>query len=329
MALSGPAAAPWVEKYRPRKVQDVAHQQEVVAALTTALQTGNLPHLLFYGPPGTGKTTTALAVGRQLYGPELVKARVLELNASDERGISVVRGKIKSFASQVVKETAPGYPCPPFKLLILDEADSMTADAQNALRRTMEQYSRVTRFAFCCNYVSRIIEPIASRCAKFRFKPVDQGAMADRLRYICGEEGVALEDGSDETLRRVSGGDMRKAITLMQSAARLHGSVTPAGVESVGCTVPEDRIDALVAACRTGPFDKAAIQCEALVLDGYPGAQVLSQLAAKIVADADIKDAQKARMLPFMATADKCLVDGADETLQLMNVASKCVEAMG
>eukprot|EP00879_Flechtneria_rotunda_P011726 GHRR01012247.1.p1 GENE.GHRR01012247.1~~GHRR01012247.1.p1 ORF type:complete len:280 (+),score=47.21 GHRR01012247.1:488-1327(+) len=215
---------PWVEKYRPRNVNEVAHQEEVVQTLKKSLETANLPHLLFYGPPGTGKTSTALAIARQLYGPELMKTRVMELNASDERGINVVRQKVKAFAAASVGQPLAGYPCPPYKLLILDEADSMTQDAQNALRRTLEAYSKVTRFCFICNYVSRIIEPLASRCAKFRFRPLHKEVMFDRVQYICSKEDVQLDPGAFTLLAQVAGGDLRKAVTTLQSAVRLGGS---------------------------------------------------------------------------------------------------------
>jgi replication factor C subunit 2/4 len=203
--------------------------------------------MLFYGPPGTGKTSTILALAKQLYGPELMKSRVLELNASDERGISIVRAKVKDFARQQLS-SAPNYnvmvhvqgeggkegekmvryrdkyPCPPFKIVVLDEADSMTQDAQSALRRTMETYSKMTRFCLVCNYVTRIIDPLASRCSKFRFKSLEMGSAVKRVSDIARLEGVNMEKGVEEELVRVSEGDLRKAITFLQSAARLVGA---------------------------------------------------------------------------------------------------------
>jgi nuclear protein localization family protein 4 len=202
--------------------------------------------MLFYGPPGTGKTSTILALAKQLYGPELMKSRVLELNASDERGISIVRQKVKDFARQQLssaptynvmtedKDSAEGgkmvryrdkYPCPPFKIIVLDEADSMTQDAQSALRRTMETYSKMTRFCLVCNYVTRIIDPLASRCSKFRFKSLDQGNAVKRVEDIARLEGVTLDAGVSNELVRVADGDLRKAITFLQSAARLVGAM--------------------------------------------------------------------------------------------------------
>jgi len=221
--------------------------------------------MLFYGPPGTGKTSTILALAKQLYGPELLKSRVLELNASDERGISIVRQKVKDFARQQLS-VAPNhnvmvedkeavdkaqkmvryrdkYPCPPFKIIVLDEADSMTQDAQSALRRTMETYSRMTRFCLVCNYVTRIIDPLASRCSKFRFKSLDQGNAVKRVSDIARLEGVALDDGVAEELVRVAEGDLRKAITFLQSGARLAGAVSAAGRAKKKVVVREDDND--------------------------------------------------------------------------------------
>ena len=185
--------------------------------------------MLFYGPPGTGKTSTILALAKELFGPEMFRTRVLELNASDERGISIVREKVKDFARMQLSNPPPHYkdkyPCPPYKIIILDEADSMTQDAQSALRRTMETYSKITRFCLICNYVTRIIDPLASRCSKFRFKTLDQGNAQKRLEDIAVNEDVRLEPGAVETLIKCSEGDLRKAITFLQSAARLVGAV--------------------------------------------------------------------------------------------------------
>ena len=217
--------APWVEKHRPRDIGEVAHQAAVTAALTSAVSgsagAASMPHLLFYGPPGTGKTTCALALCRELFGTAAWHSRVLELNASDERGISVVRNQVKNFASQAVGTAETHAGAPPFKVIILDECDAMTEDAQHALRRTMELFSKSTRFVLCCNYISRVIDPLASRCAKFRFEPLPVEAMTRRLEDIARLEGVHTPIAPEalEALSIVAQGDMRRAITTMQSAS--------------------------------------------------------------------------------------------------------------
>jgi replication factor C subunit 2/4 len=229
-----PRMQPWVEKYRPRTLDEVKSQEHATETLRRMVNSSNLPHLLLYGPPGTGKTSTILALSRELFGPELFSNRVLELNASDERGLSVVRERVKNFAQQALihapasKEYRDKYPCPPFKIIILDEADSLTQDAQSALRRTMEIYSKLTRFCLCCNYVSRIIDPVASRCSKFRFKSLDGEHAHDRIAHILETEGVSYEPRVIEKALTVSDGDLRRAINLLQSAARLVGATSGA-----------------------------------------------------------------------------------------------------
>jgi replication factor C subunit 2/4 len=289
-----------------------------------------MPHMLFYGPPGTGKTTCALAICRQLYGPDLFKSRVLELNASDERGISVVRNKIKGFASTAVGQAVPGYPCPPYKILILDEADSMTTDAQSALRRTMETHSKVTRFFILCNYVSRIIEPIASRCAKFRFKPLGSEVMSDRLKHIAEREGLTLGEGVYDAAAKHSGGDMRKAITLLQSSARLFGAkeLTGEDIIAVAGAIAEDDVAELLDLCGKNAFDRAIGKLDVMLRDGFPGLQILTQFADAVTNSENCSDGVKARICLAAAEADKALIDGSDDSLQLGAVVSVACLAM-
>lgn len=305
--------------------------------------------MLFYGPPGTGKTSTVLALAKELYGPELVKSRVLELNASDERGISIVREKVKDFARMQLTNPPPGYkskyPCPPFKIIILDEADSMTQDAQSALRRTMETYSKITRFCLICNYVTRIIDPLASRCSKFRFKSLDQGNAKKRLEEIAEMEGVPIEDGAVDALIRCSEGDLRKAITFLQSAARLVGAVAPgadtAGAEDtmdvdrkpvtakiigdIAGIIPDSTIHQLVAAMRPRPagdtYQAVAKVVENMVADGWSAGQVVTQLFQAVVHDETIPDVQKNKIVIVFSEVDKRLVDGADEHLSILDLA--------
>ena len=320
----------WVEKYRPKTIDEVSSQEETADALRTAVSSGALPHLLFYGPPGTGKTSTILALARDLFGPELLRQRVLELNASDERGISVVREKIKAFAATAVTKsarTAHGRAVPPFKLIVLDEADSMTGDAQAALRRIMEKYTRVTRFCLICNYVSRIIEPLASRCAKFRFRPLPRAPMADRINAVCRAEGVRIDDDARDALLEAASGDMRRAITLLQCAAQFNGlAVSRAVVQEVSGALPADALALVWAAVESGDFDKIAAAVRDVLASGYSTVMLLEQLHDTVLHSDALSDEHKAAMLLAVARADRLLVDGADEHLQLLSLCSACAE---
>ncbi|KAN0066019.1 Subunit of heteropentameric Replication factor C (RF-C) [Thecaphora frezii] len=344
------AMRPWVEKYRPKTIDEVASQEHTVAVLKKTLLSSNLPHMLFYGPPGTGKTSTILALARQLFGPELIKTRVLELNASDERGISVVREKIKNFAKLAVTNPKVDYPCPPFKIIILDEADSMTQDAQSALRRIMEQYSRITRFCLVCNYVTRIIEPLASRCSKFRFRSLDTGSTKERLEMIAKAENVDFEPGVLDTLITTSDGDLRRAITYLQSASRLHSiegsertAVTPDSIVEIAGVVPPRVILEL---CRSmgieaaenegdGDVEMAPVSGKGgreasfgtireavrrIAREGFSITQLLVQLHDYVIGHPTLNARIKAKCALRMGEMDKNLTDGADEELQLLNL---------
>jgi len=212
----------WVEKYRPVKLDEVAAQPEVIRSLKKVLETKNLPHLIFFGPSGCGKTSTILALSKELFGEELYYDRVIELNASDERGINVVRDKIKTYAKKAIN---PKENVPPWKIIILDEADNMTADSQFALRRIMEEYSKLTRFCIICNYHNKIIDPINSRCALFRFKPIKDSAILLKLKDICIKENLTLSDEFLNQVIKFSRGDLRKAINFLQKCQNQYGNI--------------------------------------------------------------------------------------------------------
>lgn len=318
---------PWVEKYRPKNIDEVAMQEEVVKVLKRTLEGHDMPHMLMYGPPGTGKTSTILAIAKQLYGPVLIKERVLELNASDERGIKVVREKVKRFAQLTANtQGADGYPCPGYKIIIMDECDSMTDSAQSALRRTMEQYSTVTRFCLICNYVSRIIEPLASRCAKFRFKPLNRETQLTRLLEVQEKEGVDCKSPAMERLISLTGGDMRQAITFLQSAHRLHdgAEITASDVEEIAGVVSTPLLEDFIVQCKTNSFEKMQEACDNIIAEGFSVNCFLDQVHDVVIAmeNTDLTDTQKAVIAEKIAKADHALVDGADEHLQLVDVAA-------
>lgn len=234
---------PWVEKYRPRSLDQLISHEEIRETIQKFLIQERLPHLLFYGPPGTGKTTTILAIARQIYSAKEFPTMVLELNASDDRGIGIVRNSILTFAS-----TRPVFQSK-FKLVILDEADSMTQDAQNALRRIIEKYTENTRFCLICNYLSKVIPAIQSRCTRFRFGPLQLEQIAPRLDYIIQCEKVNINPSGRKALMSLSGGDMRKVINVLQSVAMATRGGQEINEETVytACGQPQqDEIEAVL-----------------------------------------------------------------------------------
>ncbi|KAG8581381.1 hypothetical protein GDO81_007653 [Engystomops pustulosus] len=223
-----------------------------------------------------------------------------------------------------------GKPCPPFKIVILDEADSMTTPAQAALRRTMEKESKTTRFCLICNYVSRIIEPLTSRCSKFRFKPLADQIQTQRILDICKKENVNITTEAVKHLVEVSEGDLRKAITFLQSATRLIAGkeITEQVVTEIAGVIPKETIDRVLAACQSGSFEKLETVVKNLINNGHAATQLVNQLHDIMLEREDLTDKQKAAIAEKLAEVDKCLADGADEYLQMLSLFAVVMQQM-
>jgi replication factor C small subunit len=310
----------WAEKYRPKTLDDMVNQKEIVERLKSFVKSRNVPHCIFAGPPGTGKTTAALCLARGLYG-DAYRERLMELNASDERGINVVRETVKTFARvRSIGEI-------PFKIMILDEADNMTSDAQQALRRTMERYTETCRFIMCANYSGKIIEPIQSRCAPFRFTFLPREEQDIYLKNIADNENVKLlKDGLD-AIFEVCGGDLRRAINTLQAAASLDKPVDAKVVYSItGKASPAD-VRKMIETVMGGNFLEARKQLRDMIQKyGVAGSDIIRQIHTEIFR-AEIPEPWKIKLADVVGEIDYRLVEGADEEVQLSALLARLVEA--
>lgn len=308
----------WAEKYRPQSLDDMVNQTEIVSRLKNFVKDRNLPHLLFVGPAGVGKTTSILALARDLYGPGY-RSFILELNASDERGIDVIREKVKNFA-----RTAAISSEVPFKILIMDEADSLTSAAQHALRRTMEIYTRTCRFCLIGNYSERIIEPIQSRCSVFRFGPLSEKDLKGWVRTIAKEEEVNLIPEGLDAIYDAAEGDLRKATNLLQAAAATQGGeVDDIAIYGVLGRVSPGKVREMINLGLKGEFLEAREVLRGLLIDEGLAAEDIIRMIYSEVLRLGISEKRKVQLSDAIGEVDYRLTQGARPEIQLSALLAK------
>jgi replication factor C subunit 2/4 len=313
---------PLVEKYRPKTLDDIVQQDEIVKVLKNTIITGEMPHLLFHGGSGTGKTSTILALVMQLFGPTVVHDRVIELNASDERGIGTVRNKIITFTKIAIGSKDKKYPCPDFKVVILDEADAMTPEAQEALRKVMEKKCNITRFCFICNYINEIIDPIVSRCTQFRFKPLNKQSVIDKITKIAFLENIKINKKCIDTIYNVSEGDLRRAIMILQNTKYIinyTSKITPDAIIKFTGGIDSHHLKDFWKIILHGNCSDIRKLTILLQRQGYQVIYILNYLK-KCLLESKLNDIQKSKISLEMCRTDKMLTEGSDEYLQILNI---------
>jgi replication factor C small subunit len=308
----------WIEKYRPHKLTDIVGQDEIVERLSSYVKSGNLPHLLFTGNAGVGKTTAAVTLAHEFF-QDSWQMNFREMNASDERGIDVVRNQIKQFA----RTTPLGESS--FKILFLDEADALTTDAQAALRRTMESYAQTCRFILSCNYSSKIIDPIQSRCAIYRFKPLGPEAVKEEVRRIAMKEGLTITSSAMDAIVYIAQGDMRKAINALQGAAIIRPSIDEKMIYAITSTARPDEIAELLRLSFCGDFDGAESLLGSLLHErGIAPNELINQCYRAII-KRDMNRELKVQMIDHLGEADFRLSEGANSDIQMEALIARFV----
>ncbi|MFH1072116.1 MAG: replication factor C small subunit [Nanoarchaeota archaeon] len=308
----------WTEKYRPQTFEEIKGQKEIVEKTKAFVEKRNMPHLLFAGAPGTGKTTLALVIAKKLF-KDTWHENFLELNASDERGIDVIRNKVKDFARTRSLGDVP------FKIIYLDECDALTKEAQQALRRTMENFTTVTRFILSCNYSSKIIDPIQSRCTVFKFRPLEKKDIEKIVEHIAKEEKLHVDEKAVEAICQISEGDVRRVENVLQACAAMSNKIKEEDIYNMASVARPKEIKEVLMECAQQKFLNAKNKLlETMLTYGLSGIDVIKQIQKEIW-NLDIDDQKKLAMVKECGEIEFRMVEGSDEFIQLEALLSSFV----